>query len=168
MSNSVQHRGPQLTRLLCSQYSHVQSLYELYKDMSISLSVEFDSSQLRGLYSVRFLCPWNPLGKNIGVGSCTLLHGIFPTQRSNLGVPHCRQTLYCLSNQGRPYLVLEILTSIPHINMVDSEWKSYYNAEQIQRIKLYWGTNPRNPICRHPEQDLLPSLLKHGAFQIAQ
>ena len=26
--------------------------------------------------------------------------GIFPTQRSNSGLPHCGQTLYCLSHQG--------------------------------------------------------------------
>ena len=28
-------------------------------------------------------------GKNIGVGCCALLHGIFPTQGSNPGLPHC-------------------------------------------------------------------------------
>ena len=28
--------------------------------------------------------------------------GIFPTQGSNLGLPHCRQMLYCLSHQGSP------------------------------------------------------------------
>ena len=28
--------------------------------------------------------------------------GIFPTQGSNPGLPHCRQTLYCLSHQGSP------------------------------------------------------------------
>ena len=28
--------------------------------------------------------------------------GIFPTQGSNLGLPHCRQTLYRLSHQGSP------------------------------------------------------------------
>ena len=31
-----------------------------------------------------------------------LLQGIFPTQRSNLGLPHGRQTLYPLSHQGSP------------------------------------------------------------------
>ena len=31
-----------------------------------------------------------------------LLQGIFPTQGSNLGLPHCRQTLYPLSHQGSP------------------------------------------------------------------
>ena len=29
---------------------------------------------------------------------------IFPTQGSNLGLPHCRQTLYCLSHQRSPTL----------------------------------------------------------------
>ena len=29
-----------------------------------------------------------------------LLQGIFPTQGSNPGLLHCRQTLYCLSHQG--------------------------------------------------------------------
>ena len=29
-----------------------------------------------------------------------LLQGIFLTQGSKLGLPHCRQTLYCLSHQG--------------------------------------------------------------------
>ena len=29
--------------------------------------------------------------------------GIFPTQESNPGLPHCRQILYCLSRQGSPF-----------------------------------------------------------------
>ena len=41
-------------------------------------------------------------GKNTGVGCHALLHGIFPTQGSNPGLPHCRQILYCLSRQGSP------------------------------------------------------------------
>ena len=38
--------------------------------------------------------PWNSAGKNTGVGSLSLLQGIFPTQGSNPGVLHCRQILY--------------------------------------------------------------------------
>ena len=44
--------------------------------------------------------PWNFPGQNMGVGSLALLQGIFPTQRSNLGLPHCRQILYQLSHRG--------------------------------------------------------------------
>ena len=39
-------------------------------------------------------------GKNTGVGCHALLQGIFPTQRSNPGLPHCRLILYHLSHQG--------------------------------------------------------------------
>jgi len=46
--------------------------------------------------------PWNSPGQNTGVGSCSLLEGIFPTQGSNTGLPHCTQILYQLSYQGSP------------------------------------------------------------------
>ena len=41
-------------------------------------------------------------GQNTGVGSLFLLQGIFPTQGSNPGCPHCRQILYQLSHKGSP------------------------------------------------------------------
>jgi len=44
-------------------------------------------------------------GKNTGVGCHALLQGIFPTQGSNLGLPYCRQILYCLSYQGSPRIL---------------------------------------------------------------
>ena len=50
-------------------------------------------------------CPWNSPGQKSGVGSLSLLQGIFPTQRLNPGLPHCRQILYCLSHQGSPRIL---------------------------------------------------------------
>ena len=47
-------------------------------------------------------CPWNSRGQNPGVGSCSFLYRIFPTQGLNPGLPHCRWILYHLSHQGRP------------------------------------------------------------------
>jgi len=44
-------------------------------------------------------------GKNTGVGCHALLQGIFPTQGSNPGLPHCTQILYCLSHQGTPSIL---------------------------------------------------------------
>ena len=41
-------------------------------------------------------------GRNSGVGFYALLQGIFPSQGSNPGLPHCLQILYCLSHQGSP------------------------------------------------------------------
>ena len=49
-----------------------------------------------------FATPWNSLGQNTGVGSLSLLQGIFPTQRSTPVLPHCRRILYQLSHQGSP------------------------------------------------------------------
>ena len=43
---------------------------------------------------------WGSSGKNTGVGSHSLLQGIFPTQGLNPGLPHCR-TLYHLNHQER-------------------------------------------------------------------
>ena len=41
-------------------------------------------------------------GKDTRVGCHVLLQGIFPTQGSNPGLPHCQQILYHLSHQGSP------------------------------------------------------------------
>jgi len=58
-----------------------------------------DSLPLHGLYS-----PWNSPGQNTGVGSPSLLQGIFPTQGLNPGLLHCRRILYQLSHKGSPYI----------------------------------------------------------------
>ena len=50
-----------------------------------------------GLYS-----PWNSPCQNTGVGSLSLLQGIFPTQGSNPGLPQYRWILYRLSHKGSP------------------------------------------------------------------
>ena len=54
-----------------------------------------NSLQPHGLYS-----PWNSPGHNSGVGSLSLLQGIFLTQGLNLGLLHCRWILYQLSHEG--------------------------------------------------------------------
>ena len=48
--------------------------------------------------------------KNTGVGSLSLLQGIFPTKESNWGLLHCRWILYQLSYWGSP------VGSISHCN----------------------------------------------------
>jgi len=57
---------------------------------------------LHGLEPARLLCPWDFPGKSAGAGCHFLLQEIFPTQRLNPDLPHCRQTLYHLSHQGSP------------------------------------------------------------------
>ena len=48
----------------------------------------------------RLLCPWDFPGKSTGVGCHSLLQRVSPTEGSNPGLPHCRQTLYSLSQRG--------------------------------------------------------------------
>ena len=72
----------------------------IWKCESESRSVMSDSLQPHGLYD-----PWNSPGQNTGVGSLSLLQGIFPTQGSNPGLPHCRQILYQLSHKGSPRIL---------------------------------------------------------------
>ena len=52
--------------------------------------------------------PCNP-GQSPGVGSRSLLQGIFPIQGSNPGLPHCREILHQVSYQGSPQN-LQLLT----------------------------------------------------------
>ena len=59
-----------------------------------------DSLRPHALYG-----PWNSPGQNTGVGSLSLLQGIFPTQESNPGLLHCRQILYQLSHKGSPRIL---------------------------------------------------------------
>ena len=59
-----------------------------------------DFLQPQELKPTILLCPWNSPGKNPGVGSHSLLQGIFPSQGSNPGLRHCLQILYHLSHQG--------------------------------------------------------------------
>ena len=56
-----------------------------------------DSLWPHGLYS-----PWNSPGQHTGVGSLSLLQGIFPTQGLSPGLLHCRWILYQSSHKGSP------------------------------------------------------------------
>ena len=104
------HTGASLTRL------HLYSSYGLHVDFSEilncrksvllvfsaseSCSVVSDSLRPHGLYS-----PWDSPGQNTGVGSLSLLQGIFPIQGLNPGLPHCRWILYQQSHKGSPSIL---------------------------------------------------------------
>ena len=67
---------------------------------SESHSVVTDCLWPHGLYST-----WNSPGQNTGVGSLSLLQGIFPTQGLNPSLPHCRRILYQLNHKGSPRIL---------------------------------------------------------------
>ena len=64
------------------------------KSESESCSDLSNSLQPHGLYS-----PWNSPGENTGVGSLSLLQGIFPTQGSHPCLLHCGWILYQLNHK---------------------------------------------------------------------
>ena len=74
-----------------------------------------------GLQPARFLFPWDSPGKNTGVSTNFLLQGIFPTQGLNPGLPHCRQILYHLSQQGNP-TKSDQLALIPNLGFPGAKW----------------------------------------------
>ena len=95
-----------------------------------SHSVVSDSLQPHRLYS-----PWNSPGQDSGVGSLSLLQGIFPTQGSNPGLLHCRRILYHLSHRGSPQVCL-------HTSVVsDSMW---HCGLQSARLLCPWDSPGKN------------------------
>ena len=68
-------------------------------EVSESCLVLSDSLGPHGLYN-----PRNSPPQSTGVGSLSLLQGIFPTQGSNPGLPHCGSIPYQLSHKGSPRL----------------------------------------------------------------
>ena len=79
--------------------SNLDSVISLESEVK-SPSVVSDSLRPHRLYD-----PWNSAGKNIGMGSLSLLQGIFQTQGSNPGFPHSRQILSQLSHKGGPRIL---------------------------------------------------------------
>ena len=77
--------------------SFLNHLSKLLRKGKESHSIVSNSLRPYGLYS-----PWNSPDQNTRVGSCFLVQGIFPTERSNPGLLHCMRILYQLSHQGSP------------------------------------------------------------------
>ena len=99
-----------------------KSFSPVFRKWSDSCSVMSKCLWPHGLYS-----PWNSSGQNTGVGSLSLLRGIFPTQGWNPGLPHCRQILYQLSHKGSWYLETKGENNI---------WKS---KKKLSLMKLFWN-----------------------------
>ena len=103
-----------------------------------SCSVMSDSLRPHGLWPTRLLCPWNFPGKNTGVGCHFLLQGILPTQGSNPGLLHCRQTLYHLSHQGSHSSL--IISDVEYLFMCFFTWVSSLEDPCFFKNQV-WGFN---------------------------
>ena len=95
-------------------------------------------------------CPWNSPGHSTGVGSLSLLQGIFQAQESNLGLPHCKQILSQLSYKGSQYL--------PIINTFCETYLSY--AYLFVYIPTYEFFEKRKSECLYsPEFPTVPGII---------
>ena len=83
-------------QLLTLQYREEKSVSQCLGPLKVPQSCQTLCNHL-GLNS-----PWNSPGQSTGVGSLSLLQGIFPTQGSNPVLQHCSRILYQLSHKGRP------------------------------------------------------------------
>ena len=86
---------------------------------SVSCSVVSESLWPCGLQTARPLCPWNS-GKNMGVGSHSLLQGVFLTQGSNPCLQHCRQILYHLISFSVANKRIFMVRNAPFLHWVTS------------------------------------------------
>ena len=87
---------------LSSIYCLFRSCLFFWLCWALSLSVWLFATPWSAAHQAPLSVHGDSPGKNTGVGCHTLLQGIFPIQRLNPGLPHCRQILYQLSYQRSP------------------------------------------------------------------
>ena len=150
---------------------------------SVSHSVMSNSLWFHGLKPTRLLYPWNFPGKNIGMGSHSLLERIFQTQGLNPGLLHCRWILYHLSHMN-PFQVppMELFSpfssvqSLSHVRLFATPWTAALQASYPSPTPgVYSNSCPLSQWC-HPtiSSSVIPfsshfqSFPTSGSFQMSQ
>ena len=96
----------------------------------------------------------DPPDQNTGVGSLSLLQGIFPTQGSNPGLPHCKGILHQLSHK-----VSSRILESSSLNLFKSPKDCWVGITGVGCHLLLQGIFPTkrlNPHLLHPEADSEP------------
>ena len=97
-----------------------------------------------GLYS-----PWTSPGQSTGVGSHSLLQGIFPTQGLNPGLLNCGQILYLLSHElshkGRPLDCKKIKPVSPKVNQ---SWIFIGRIDDEAEAPVLWPLDAKSQLIR--------------------
>ena len=92
-----------------THYLHTLCILDTYAFSCIHIMwvkwSESCSVMSESLWPHRLYSPWNYPSQNTGVGSLSLLQGIFPTPGPNPGLPHCRRILYQLSHKRSPRIL---------------------------------------------------------------
>ena len=117
----------------------------IFQAVLSQVEIESHSVMSNSLRPHRLYSLWNSPGQNTGVGSLSLLHGIFPTEGSNPGLPLCRRIFYQLSYQGSPRIM---------------EWQPIPSPADLPDP----GIKPRSPAL---QEDFLPTELS-GKPQVRQ
>ena len=91
------------------------------------------------------------------MGSLSLLQGIFPTQGSNPGLPHCRQILYHLSHKGGPGILEWVAfpfsrgSSRPRnwtqVSCIAGRFLTSWATGEAHSSKYHGALVPRTPSC---------------------
>ena len=91
--------------------------------------------------------PWNSPGQNTGVGSRSLLQGVFPTQGSNPGLPHC-SGFFTSEPRGKPkntgvccHSLLQGVFLIQESNwgLLHCRWILYQLSYQREMVSIFEG-----------------------------
>ena len=90
-------------------------------------------------------------GKKTGVGCHALFQGIFPTQRSNPGLSHCRWILYLLSHKRSPRI---------------QEWVAYPFPGDLPNPGMELGSPALQVDSLPAELPGSPIFLEHIAFPL--
>ena len=77
-----------------------------------------------------------------GMGSLSLLQGIFPTQGSNPGLPPCRQILYQLSYKGSPVKYGAKLNALFGVSNILFYWETDFPDSSVDKEST---CNARDP-----------------------
>ena len=127
----------------------------LFVKESESRSVMSGSLWPHGLLLYR---PWNSPGQNNGVGSLSLLQGIFLAQVSNPGLWHCRQILYQLSHKGSSGILEWVAyspgqnTGVGSLSLLQWIFLTQESNRVFLRCRriLYQLSSQGNPLFIHP------------------
>ena len=83
---------------------------------------------------------WNSPGQNTGVGSLSLVQGMFPTPGSNPGLTHFRQIPYQLSHKGSPSNWTEVFISQNPKTLKASLWTGVTLLSPHGSTRSTWET----------------------------
>ena len=75
---------------------------------------------------------WNSPGQNTGVGSLSLLYGIFPTQGLSPGLLHCSWILYQLNHKGSPRILEWAAYPFFSKSSLPRNWREFLGSPALQ------------------------------------